>query len=198
MRENGIDTDIFKPELVKTEYDLMYLGRLIENKGIADLLEAVSLLRSSKIRVAIAGDGPQKKQLTEIVNKMGLNSRVTFLGYVPEKNKKLVYNTAKVIVLPSRGKEGILTTALEAGSCGKPVITTRGSMEEIIVGSNGIIVRPSRPDELSMAINNILVNEELMERMGRYARNIILKNWSWKMKIVKTEEVYKNILMGEL
>ncbi|HET7529134.1 MAG TPA: glycosyltransferase family 4 protein [Candidatus Saccharimonadales bacterium] len=191
--QNGIDEGRYKPAAVKQTYDLMYIGRLLPVKGIDTLIEAASFLPG--IKVAVAGTGPMQSELQRLAKRKKVDDRVSFLGYVPDKDLPNLYNSAKIVALPSKDKEGILTTLLEAASCARPVITTSaGSMSEFIDNMvNGVIVSPDDPKELSRAARKLLEDEKLRVDLGERARRKIMEGWTWSQRIAQLETVYLEI-----
>lgn len=196
--ENGIDQNEFRPMKTKFKYDVLFIGRLIEVKGVDVLIKAIGLINKRNLKVAIVGSGPREDDLKSLVKKLGLGSQIIFLGRIPQDEIATLYNSSRVIALPSISKEGILTTMLEAASCGRPVITTTGgSMEEFINdGETGLLVKPNDPLDLSKAISKLIVNSDTCSQIGQKARNEIVDSWSWDSKIKQLEKEYAKIING--
>lgn len=196
--KNGIDTQKFRPLSTLKTTDLLYVGRLLEVKGIDVLIRAISILDDYSINLTIAGVGPHLNPLKELVRDYNLADQISFWGYVDEDMLVERYNAAKIAVFPSVGKEGVLTTMLEACSCGLPVITTTaGSMNEFIINNEtGILVKPNDSIELAKQIRMLLQDPKTIARIGGNARRLIVTDWSWENRIKELEEVYKEILYG--
>ncbi|MFA6525802.1 MAG: glycosyltransferase family 4 protein [Candidatus Buchananbacteria bacterium] len=190
---NGIDADHFIPMKTDIEYDALYVGRLIETKGINYLIEALAKLRNKAIRVAIAGSGPEEGNLRKLAKEKKLTQNVHFLGYVKDEDLPSLYNSALMVVLPSYDREGILTTMLEAGACGRPVITTTAcSMSEYLKnGGNGLLVAPRNAIALAEAMNRLLADSVLADSLGRNARIAAAGKWSWQIRIKQVEKIYE-------
>lgn len=155
-----------------SEYDIVCCGRLVKNKGFADVIRAVSLVLDKKL--LIIGDGPQKENLEKLARKLGVSSRVTFAGWLKEQKdvyKKL--QSAKIFVMNSFS-EGGPRVALEAMALGLPVISTRvGVMTDVIRdGGNGIFTS-GKPNDLADKIKKLLGYPALRENMGNEARKIL-------------------------
>lgn len=199
VQHNGIDTSNFYPEEnVKKIFDFLYIGRLVEIKGVQYIIKAIQNLKENGINasLAIAGSGPHREDLAVLVDKYKLNDQVTFLGYVDEKNKRELYNSVKASILPSISREGVLTTLLESSSCGIPVISTKdSSMEEFIIdGENGILVTPKDVEELSSAMLRILQDENLRTKLGLAALGTVTQAWEWKNVIEDTITIIERML----
>ncbi len=195
---NGVRSDYFIPRpQIKHCYDALYLGRLVPVKGIEYFIEAVRLLKKSipKIKIAIAGEGPEKNNLMALVGKLKLDQNIKNLGYIRSDNLVQLYNSSKMAVFPSYGREGILTTMLEASSCGVPVITTTAcSMHEFLKHrKTGFLVKPKNSRAIALAIKEIYQNEPLRVKLGMNARREVLKRWDWKIKIKKIEQIYEKV-----
>ena len=191
---HGIDGSKFKPlSKTKKQFDVLYIGRLIPIKGVSYLIKAISLLKNNDLKVAIVGSGPELSVLKSLVKKNKLERQVNFLGYIKDRDLPKLYNSAKVVALPSYDREGILTTMLEASACGVPVITTSAcSMSEFLrPRKNGLLVKPQSVKDLAQAINLLLTNEVLRKKLGRQARRDVETRWDWKIKIKTVEKLYE-------
>lgn len=187
--QNGIDVEYYKPEDTVTDIDILYIGRLIEIKGVQYLIRALPTIVKEfpRLTVKIGGDGEFKENLQSIVNELGLEDYVEFLGYVADSELLSYYHRSKICVFPSFAKEGVLTTLLEASSCGKPVITSNccGMVDLVQDNFNGLLFEPRNSEELSHKILQLLSDKKLAKRLGRNATAEIRKHWSWEKSIDK-------------
>lgn len=192
---NAADAEKFYPdEKINKEIDLLYLGRLIEIKGVQYLLQAVSILgkeRGVGMKLTIAGDGPYREELERQTEELGIKGQVEFLGFLNEEEKKNVYNRAKICVFPSYAKEGVLTTMLEAAACGCAIITTNscGMVDFMDDGSEGLLCKPQDGADLAEKIMTLYTNQELRQKLGRQARKKVEKDWSWQGHADKLKEI---------
>ena len=143
----------------------------------------------------IAGSGRDSDFLKSTANKTSAASKITFIGHVPRQEMPNLYNKSSVVVLFS-AFEPFGAVALEAGSCGRPIIATRtgGPAEIIIHGKTGILVDPKDPKELISSFNQLLQDEELIQEMGNMARSLIVKNYSWHIEASSYQKLYKNLV----
>ena len=195
---NGIDSTRFcLPKSEAKKYDVLFVGRLLANKGIFDAVEAIKILKSTlNIQMAIAGAGPEKKKIQRLVKKYNLSKNIHLLGYISDDKLVALYQGAKIAVLPSTDREGILTTMLEAASCGVPVITCDAcSMSEFVThNKTGILVPTHNSKRIAGNIRLLLTNETLRDRIAVHARLSIEKKWDWHIKIQSVEKIYERIL----
>lgn len=181
---NGVDLGCFplrdgpprdgRPPLV------LHVGRLVEKKGLSDLLEAVSILkrRGIELRCRLVGAGPLGEVLREQADGSGLSGVVEFCGAASQEEVSRVHlSEASVFVLPAivaadGDRDGLPTTLLEAMARGVPVVTTRlaGLEEAVPDGEAGLLVSPGAPEELARAIERTLAEPEATALRVRRAR----------------------------
>ena len=128
--------------------DIIFAGRLIKEKNVSLLIEAVKILKEKtpEIKCIIIGNGPERDSLMELASGLGLSSNIEFTGFLEKSDDVFAYmKSSKVFVLPSL-REGLGLVALEANACGLPVVTTdyrqNATAALIKVGRNGYIWQP--------------------------------------------------------
>lgn len=136
-----LDLETFQPRNSEKQYDLVYCGRLVSNKGLFLLLQSLVLLKEQfpQIKLAIIGEGPLKQKLQKKIRQWNLEKHVVWLGWLPtSEDLAKVYRVSRLLVCPSFHEGGPRVT-LEALACGIPVVCTRvGIMNEILQeGQNG-------------------------------------------------------------
>jgi glycosyltransferase involved in cell wall biosynthesis len=134
---------------------LLYVGRLSEEKGVRDLAAA-----ARGLPLVVVGDGPLRNELPGA------------LGFVPHEELGAYYARAAAVVVPSR-REGYGMTAREAMAYGRPVVATSvgGLAEAVEDGVTGLLVPPGEPVALREALERVLADGELRERLGTAARD---------------------------
>ena len=168
---------------------ILTVARLSEEKGIKDLLNAFSNLKKEKIKLIIAGDGPLKNQLIEFSKALKINDKVNFLGAVLNEDLRNWYNAADIFCLPSLW-EGLPCTIAESLACGTPVVATKvGGIPDRINKGNGILVPPSSPDMLSVALVEALAKK--WDRKGISDKELPNSLHNLAVQVV---EVYKKVL----
>ncbi len=175
---NGIDLERFKitparPMSPDRTLTILSVARLVERKGIHDLIQAANALREKRqnFRFIFVGRGDKEAELRAQVAKQGLERWVEFRGSVLHHDMPAVYNEADIFILPSLN-EGMSNAILEAMASGLPIITTyTGGTAETLRG-NGILVPKQAPDAIAKAILELWDHDELRASMGRRSRSI--------------------------
>lgn len=161
---------------VKMEPLILFVGRLIREKGVFDLLDAISLLRKkSPCRLLVVGDGPGAGAVKEKVVHLGLADCVTMTGYLKGKELSAAYRKSDILVLPTYWIEGFPTVIAEAMSYGLPIVTTRtrGAADHLQEMVNALFVQPRASTALANVILTLLDDPDLRARMGRANREKI-------------------------
>ncbi len=203
----GVDLDVFHSNKIKIKYSnkkknikILFVGRLIDLKGVNFLLEAVSRvkLKYPEIILSIIGDGPEYRNLKNIVNELKLQKHVNFLGTIPNHMLPDVYRSSDVFVIPSiineNGEtEGLGTVALEAMACGVPVIGSNvGGIPDIIKDRiTGLLVEEKNGKAIADSIFEILENKVLRDDLCQNAHKFIVERFSWDVVSDRFIELYK-------
>lgn len=146
-----------------------YVGRLIDGKGVADLVDAVAGLREEVLCV-IVGDGPRRADLEAQAGRTH-DARFHFTGYLPEDEALSWVSAADVVVNPSY-TEGLPTTVLWAAALGRGIVATDvGGTPEIVTDeTSALLVAPRDVAGLCAALERMLGDAELRARLGAAAR----------------------------
>lgn len=153
-------------------YDIAFCGRMVPNKGIEHLLQAVALIPKSTL--LLIGDGPLQSYIKDCARDLKIAHRLEFRGWMPtQKDVLQAIRSAKMLVMNSTS-EGGPRVPLEAMACGVPVIVTKvGVMPDVIEdGKNGLFTT-GEPQDLAEKIQQLLEHSELREQMGQEATKIL-------------------------
>jgi glycosyltransferase involved in cell wall biosynthesis len=177
---NGIALDGFPPRQPSGPIPrILSVGRYVEKKGFADLIEACRLLRAAgqEFECLIIGGGPLAETLQAAIDRADLGSSVKLLGPRPQGEVRRLLSEAQLFVLAcvveeGGGSDNLPTVIMEAMACGLPVVSTRvaGVPEMIADGEEGLLVPAHDPSALSAAILQVLRAPDLAERLGRRGR----------------------------
>ena len=198
MVYNGLDAEFFRPmnREAKKPHTLLFVGNTDDSKkGIDYLLQAMTLLPDFVTLTVVDEGTPVKTYAPQLVQKLGLSSRVAFTGKISAESLRGFYNSSEVVVLPSL-YEGFGLPAAEAMACGTPVVATRAGALPEVVGEEegGILVPPRDPRALAAAILKILRDEALRKKMGVLGRQRVESLFTWPKVAERTVEVYKELI----
>jgi 1,4-alpha-glucan branching enzyme len=159
---------------------IFYIGRLVFEKGVQVLIEAMPGILSQvpEARLVIAGSGPMEEELKRMAEHLG--DRVRFVGYVDDDYRDRLYRAADVCVIPSL-YEPFGIVALEAMKYGKPlVISDTGGLAEIVRhGEDGFKALPGHVESLVWHVTEPLLHPELGEQMAQAAYRKLLQQYQW-------------------
>ena len=153
----------------KTDLNLLFVGRLDKDKGIYELLDAMSvLIKQVKCHLLVAGDGEEKNEMIRRIENTGLKESVSLLGYINADQLDEVYKSASIFILPSY-REGFPAVITEAMSYGLPIITTpiRGICDHLPDDVNALYVHPRDSKAIADAALQLLGNPDWCLRMGQ-------------------------------
>lgn len=169
------------------------VSRLRQEKGIDILLEAFTLLIRSgeKAHLLLVGSGPDEKKLKDIVQADELNSSVTFYGEAEWERAMQLMSLLDIVVIPSRF-EGFGLTAAEAMAAGKPVVAsdTSGLKEVVINDETGILFPVDEAQALKIALERLIREPNLRERLGNAGRERVISNFSLELFSKKIKALY--------
>jgi glycosyltransferase involved in cell wall biosynthesis len=179
---------------------VLYLGRLADHKGVDDLVKAAALLRDAGVRfsVTIAGAGEERGRLEALIRSESLSNLVTMPGPVFGQAKDELWRTADVFVMPTRAKEGMPYSLLEAMSAGAvPVACCQGGMADAMQeGINSLAVPTHDPGAIAAAITRLSGDRELLARLARAGRQRIVEEFSVARLARDFSALYSRVLSG--
>ncbi|MDJ0845578.1 glycosyltransferase family 4 protein [Crocosphaera sp.] len=178
---------------------LLFVGRLIERKGLKYLLEALPLvLKERPVKLRIAGKGDREAEFKNLCRSLNLNETVEFLGFLSRSALAQEYANCDIFVFPSivdsKGEsEGLGIVAIEALAHQKPVIATaNGGIPDIIIGNEtGLLVPEKEPTALAQGILQLLSDPQQAAIMGKAGSAHIQKHFSWDLILPQWETVFE-------
>jgi len=202
----GVNPEYFKGLPGKSSRNgttnILHSGRMVGKKGVPDLIRVFNelLTKHDGIHLQLVGDGDELNECKELVNKLGIEEKVTFYGAVPHETVKSMLNDADIFVLNSRkdkkgDMEGTPVTILEAMCMGKAVVSTRhaGIATVIDHGKNGLLAEEYANDELKKNIEKLIEKPELRKSLGREAEETIRRSYSISAMQQKIKNVFESI-----
>jgi len=193
---DGVDIEVFTPGPEKRPEKILFVGSLIKRKGVNFLLEAFSKVTPNfpNTELLIVGEGSEKDDLLNLAEKLGIQSKVTFLGSISPTDVKFHMQQARVFVLPSI-EEGLGVVLLEALACGTPCVGSRvGGIPDVLNANVGILITPGDIHGLAQAICEILSDSNNWSKMSFEARKRAESIFSWKKIASQIVKEYDAIL----
>ena len=198
---SGVDQNEFKYKkpLKKEKIEILYTGRILRDKGVINLIDAVNLLSptlKSKIILKLYGiidiQNPAHIKEKELENYL-VPGIIEWYGFTSEVKEVLL--KSDVYCLPSF-REGIPKSIIEAMAIGRPILTTDapGCEDTVIEGVNGFKVPVGNVKALSEKLQTLIEDESLRIKMGKKSRKIYEENFTLKKVIKQTFEVYAQVL----
>lgn len=195
---NGINKPECKPvdvigqkwNLKEREY-ILYLGRIVPEKGIHYLIEAYKQTDTDYPLVIAGGASDTKEYMEELKQLAGDDKRIIFTDFVKGQELAELYSNAYLYVLPSE-LEGMPLSLLEAMSYGNCCLTSDIPECTEVIGEHGVNFRCSDVDSLKEKLTVLLNNPEMTEGYRKAASDYILKKYNWETVVEQTLEVYKD------
>lgn len=203
---HGIDLELFFAHAVtrtpKAPFTFMTIARLVEKKGIPDILSALALLAREgfPFRYVLIGDGDDKALVERRVGELGLQDHVEMTGTMAHEQVLDRFQQADCFVLgckvaQSGDRDGIPNVLAESMALGVPVIGTRvsGIPELVEHEETGLLVDASKPEELAAALKRIVTDHELRARVIPAARERVKEVFDNRKLITELVKLYRNL-----
>jgi len=195
---NSVDLRRLRPRERRPEPRLVLaVARLVEKKGLADLVEAAACLRrlGRPIRLELVGEGPLRRDLERAARRTGAD--VVFHGALPQERVFELYARAAVFCLPcvvaeSGDRDGLPTSVLEAMALGLPVVTTavNGLAEAVLHERTGLVVPERDPRVLAAALDRLLADPDLAAKLAAAAREHVEQRFSLERSAARLRALF--------
>jgi starch synthase len=211
----GLDCEKFKPlegneqvakklGISEDSIRILFVGRLVPEKGILNLIKAFSQLlkKNLTVELLIVGSGTHEMQIQirQLVENLKIGSKVKFLGSIEYNHMPKIHNLADVFCLPSiptkNWAEQFGYSMVEAMACGKAVISTSsGSIPEVVKDRlTGLLVKPNNTLELEIALEELVTDANERKVFGNNARKWVLQSFEANKIAEKLADIYKKFL----
>lgn len=195
-QNNLMQQEKFDLSIAPKQPYILFLGVLRYYKGLKNLIECS---RAINAEIIIAGTGPEEVTLKKQAKNLGAKN-VQFLGRVTEEEKEYLLQNATLFVFPSNERtEAFGISLLEASAYELPMVTCEigtGTSYVNIDKITGFVVAPNNPTELANAVNIILSDDQLRERLGKNARKRFEDNFQSKLMADRYAQLYEQIIYG--
>ncbi len=169
-----------RPRAPRPGFDIGFIGRLVPERGLDLLIRATARLRGDW-SLTVVGTGPEQQELEALAEKVGIGSRVRWLGGMPRHWLESVWPTLDCVVLPARTTqrwvEPVGQALLDAMAQGLPVVGTESGVLPEIIGDAGIVVGEDDPDVLGLALERLQTMPDEQARLGAAGRRRVMAEY---------------------
>ncbi|MDO8672297.1 MAG: glycosyltransferase [Dehalococcoidia bacterium] len=197
----GVDPDIFYPRgeqrVAPAPFAIGYVGRLVAEKGIFVLLEAVSLL-SGSWHLDLVGSGPLEGAARQKIADLGLADRVSFVSKMPSTDMPGFLPKLDTLVLPSlttaNWKEQFGRVLIEAMACGVPVVGSDSGEIPNVIGQSGMICREGNPLDIRDQLADLMRDPAKQQYFAQSGRQRVLAHFTQRKVAEKTYSLYEQVI----
>ena len=206
----GVDlVNLFRPvENVQRKHNrVIFVGRLVEKKGVVNLIEAISQVRNivPDVELILVGNGPLRGALEEKVEEYKLNNNVKFIGSVQQKELPALYSSASIAVTPSivdvtGDQEGLGLVIIEALGCGCVVVASAlEAIKDIIAdGENGLLVKPGDVASLVEAIQRVLKDLDICRELSKKGIKSVYSKYDWNFVAKRYHDLIMDMVKEDI
>jgi glycosyltransferase involved in cell wall biosynthesis len=189
-----VATDLFGPGSSRDGQHLLFVGRLMPQKGVEHLLHALALMKT-QASLDIVGDGPSRASLEQLAKQLGVAQRIRWHGQVSQSELPILYQRAAAVVVPSID-EGLGLVAVEALLCETPVVAfDSGGLRDVIQhNKTGILVKPGDRAALAGALDELLARDGRGSDLGRAGRIYALSAFAPESAARRYAGIYRQVL----
>ncbi len=199
----GVDLEMFEPKRDDDSgknkiFTIGYVGRLLHAKGLLDLADALTKIKSEKWRLLVVGDGAARQPMESKLAEHGLLERCQFVGAVPYEETPEYFRKLDVLVIPTQTTETIREqfgrVIIEAMACRVPVIgSTCGAIPEVI-GDAGLIFPERNSEILAQKLRQIILNDKLRNDLAYAGRRLVEEKFTWERAAERIFDLYCQVL----
>lgn len=189
---NGVDRPVLRPVTSMKDDYLLFLGRIVPEKGLAYLVEAFKQVNTDKKLVIAGGASDTDEFMNELKAMADGDDRISFTGFVQGEKLEELYSNAYVYVLPS-DLEGMPLSLLEAMSYGNCCLVSDISECTEVVEDKGVTFAKGNVTDLKEKLQWLCDNPDIVEGYKREAADFICEKYNWDEVVDRTLELYENL-----
>lgn len=199
----GVDLQLFQPKTDEESdsnknFTIGYVGRLLPAKGLLDLADALTKIKSEKWRLLVVGDGAAREPMERKLAEHGLLERCKFLGAIPYEETPKYFRKLDVLVIPTQTtktiREQFGRVIIEAMACRVAVIgSTCGAIPEVI-GDAGLVFPEKDSESLAQRLRQLIHNRKLRNNLAQAGRRRVEEKYTWERVAEKIFDLYCQIL----
>lgn len=195
----GVDPEVFAPRRsgAARQFTIGYAGRLVEEKGLRVLLEALALLQGPW-RLAMRGSGPMRDEISSWFASRSQEGRLDLAEHLPSTEMPAFLNTLDLLVLPSltrpNWKEQFGRVLIEAMACGVPVVGSDSGEIPAVIGEGGLVFPEGQPVDLAGHLAELRADPARRAALGRLGRERVLARFTQAQIAAQTVALYRRML----
>lgn len=196
----GVDAAAWEWSAPPADGPLLFVGRMVEKKGLADVLSALQGWRDAPELIVI-GDGPLRAELTALARSLSV--RATFMGVQTSEVVAATMRRARFVVMPSKRDrsgdcEGLPVASLEAGATGRPVVgyAHSGLVDSVLDGETGLLAEEGDVDGLRARLRVMATDDDLLLSSSKAGRRHVEENFDLALTTEKLESIYDAVRTG--
>lgn len=168
-----------KLQINENEFTFLFVGQHIWEKNTRLIVESLALLKDIPFKMFFVGSGYAANDLKQLVNELGLNSKVKFTGVISDREElKQYYLAADLFLFPSLYDNAPLVVREAAALETPSILTKHSTASEIITDNFNGFLTDNHPESLANKISELTLNAPLLSKAGLNARNTIARSWS--------------------
>jgi colanic acid/amylovoran biosynthesis glycosyltransferase len=194
----GADIELIQPQTSSISQTICFVGRMVEKKGVLDLLNALSKIENP-FRLNIVGAGPLEEDAKRVAAHLKIDA--VFHGSLPHEQVLTLMAESSLVAIPSKrasngDSEGSPVTAIEASALGKPIVAYAhsGLVESVVHEVTGLLVEEGNIDELSQALARLMSDAELRDSLGKGGREFVKTAFNRSQLLEELATVYDEVL----
>jgi glycosyltransferase involved in cell wall biosynthesis len=189
----AVDAKSFPPSNIEKGY-LLWVGRLVPEKGVKFLLQAMKILadKGKTIKLIIVGNGPLRGSLMREALRMGLKGKVIFIKEANRRRVMELLRECSIFILPSL-REGLPMALLEAMASSKPVAASEIPSIKEVLEDAGVFFNPYDPSSIASAISLLIEDKSLRKKLGAAGRALVEEKYDWNVIVPKIEQLYDEV-----
>jgi len=194
---SGVNPELFKRSEGKKDFKkfrIIYHGNIARNRGLDNVVKAMSLLRCSNFEFLLLGNGDGLQYLKKLVSELRMEDKIFFYKIIPYNKVSEFLNSCDVGILPFPNWPGWNVSSpiklFEYLACGLPVIVTKiPAHKNVLWGKDfAFWAEDSSPDEIAKAIKKVYNAKDRLDKLSQSARNFVIHNYTWEKQAYKLDE----------
>ena len=186
-----------RSSLALNSFTIGYIGRLAQEKGLAELLQAAALLKNQPWQLLLIGSGTDAAALKHLAVQLQIGDRIVWVPYVKNTEMHRYYAAMDAFVLPSRTtaawKEQFGRVLIESMLCGTPVIGSSSGEIPLVIDDAGLVFPEGNAAALAQRIERLMNEPELRERLRDKGRERVLAHYTWEKVAQATANIIREV-----